>query len=314
MQHLIPASQTEQLAHPWEPPQLNFWLDISDPGAGDLALLREKFNFHQLSLEDIQRPRMRPKVNQYDHYLFMVLQCPGPLRSSAPSLGQPLYIFLSQHFLVSWHKGPLPFLERIRREYQEHPALLKEGPDYLLYRLADALADSYVKNLDQLENRLDKVEENIFRSSEQQNLDNQIFRLRRRLISLRKILGPQRDLFNLLLRYNSPFIQEKHRFFYNDIYDQYLRLLDQVETYHDLIDNLLEAHLSATSNRLNETVKVLTIITTIMMPLTIITGIYGMNFDLMPELHWHYGYLWALGWMAVSATSMFLYFRHRKWI
>lgn len=291
--------------------EVYIWLDLSRPSPKELDILTSTFGFHPLAVADCHRPPYRPGLTQYEEYIFITLRCV----SQRPQLKSPttfLNIFLGPHYIVTIHEEKLNFLERLWSSYQTNPSLFHKGTDYLLYSLLEALTSEFFPFFDRLEDKIEEIEEELFRRPERKVL-NQIFLFRRQAIRLRKSLGPQRDVVNLLCHPEFPLVKMENRVFFLDIYNEYLRLVDHIDTLHELIDSALEIYLSLISNRLNEVMKVLTLVTTIMMPLSLIAGIYGMNFRYMPELEWRYGYYWALGLMVLVAGGMVGYFWKKGW-
>ncbi|WP_258360913.1 magnesium/cobalt transporter CorA [Moorella sulfitireducens (nom. illeg.)] len=285
------------------------WLDLVQPTPAELDLLTDLFHFHPLSVKDCRHPHYRPGIAQYDEYAFLTLRLVKP---GQRSLTATLNVFLGPRFIVTVHQEELEFVTKLWHQYRRDPQLFQKGTDFILYSLLEPLSDTFFAFFDRTEGKIEYLEEEVFRRPNRQIL-NQVFTLRRQAIKLRKILGAQRDILNLLAYPEFKLVKPENRVFFLDIYNEMLRLMDQVETFHDLASSTLEIYLSLTSNRLNEIMKVLTVITTIMMPLTLIAGIYGMNFRYMPELEWRYGYFTVLGVMALLAAVMLFFFRRKGW-
>ncbi|TDA70533.1 MAG: magnesium/cobalt transporter CorA [Clostridia bacterium] len=297
---------------PWTEEGRIFWLDLEAPTEEEVDLLDTVFKFHPLAVADCRDDQHRAKTKDFDRYLFITLHAVSPPARRRPPL--EINIFWAGNFVVSVHRQPLELINRIYEEYNKSPDLLNQGTGFLFYRLSDTLTAAYFDLFDRLDEEIWNLEELIF-TRPGRHAVNGIFALRRRLIGLRRVLGPQRDIFSALMRREDlPCPAPGARVYLGDIFEQYLRLTDQLSTFHDLATNILEAYLSLTSNRLNEIVKVLTVITTIMMPLSLIVGIYGMNFRYMPELNWRYGYYYALGLMAAVSGGMLYYFHRRGWL
>ncbi|GEA14765.1 magnesium transport protein CorA [Moorella sp. E308F] len=285
------------------------WLDLVQPAPAELDLLTDLFHFHPLAVEDCRHPHYRPGIAQYDEYAFLTLRC---VKAGQRSLTTALNVFLGPRYIVTVHQEELEFVTKLWRQYRQDPQLFQKGTDFILYSLLEPLTETFFTFFDRTEGKIEYLEEEVFRRPTRQIL-NQVFTLRRQAIKLRKILGAQRDILNLLAYPEFKLVKPENRVFFLDIYNEMLRLIDQVETFHDLASSTLEIYLSLTSNRLNEIMKVLTVITTIMMPLTLIAGIYGMNFRYMPELEWRYGYFTVLGVMAMLAGVMLFFFRRKGW-
>ncbi|MDN5361254.1 magnesium/cobalt transporter CorA [Moorella sp. Hama-1] len=285
------------------------WLDLNRPTPEELELLTSLWHFHPLAVDDCRHPHYRPGMAQYEDYAFLTLRC---VQSHQRSLTGALNVFLGPGFIVTVHHEELEFVNQLWQQYRQDPQLFQKGADFVLYSLLEPLTETFFTFFDRTEGKIEYLEEEVFRRPTRQIL-NQVFTMRRQAIKLRKILGAQRDIINLLAYPEFKLVKEENRVFFLDIYNEMLRLIDQVETFHDLASSTVEIYLSLTSNRLNEIMKVLTVITTIMMPLTLIAGIYGMNFHYMPELEWRYGYFVVLGVMALLAGVMLFFFRRKGW-
>lgn len=225
-------------------------------------------------------------------------------------------VFVSEKFLVTFHWDRIPSLEQIYADLlASHPS--GPGPlrstGYLLQRIMRVLVDDFFPLLDRVEDYLDDIERRIFHGPSQELLA-QAFSLRRTIIRIRKSLSPEREVLNTLLRRDQPFMTGDDRAYFLDVYDHILRLFDHVDNLHDLLSNALDAYLSSMSNKLNEIMKVLTMISTVMMPLSLVAGIYGMNFAYMPELHWKFGYPFALLIMTAITGVMLWYFKRKGWL
>lgn len=285
------------------------WVDLAQPEPEDLELLTGLFHFHPLAVDDCRHPHYRPGIAQYDEYAFLTLRC---VKAHQHSLTVAHNVFLGPKFIVTVHHQELEFIDQLWHRYRQDPQLFVKGTDFILYSLLEPLTETFFTFFDRSEGKIEYLEEEVFRRPTRQIL-NQVFTLRRQAIKLRKILGAQRDILNLLAHPEFKLVKPENRVFFLDIYNEMLRLSDQVETFHDLATSTLEIYLSLTSNRLNEIMKVLTVITTIMMPLSLIAGIYGMNFRYMPGLEWRYGYFAVLGVMALLAGVMLFFFRRKGW-
>lgn len=301
----------ENLPPGFQPRQIEefTWLDLVQPAQEELDLLADLFHFHPLAVKDCLHPHYRPGMAQYDEYAFLTLRC---IQARQRSLTAALNVFLGPGFIVTVHQEELDFLNKIWHQYRQDPRLFAKGVDFILYSLLEPLTETFFAFFDRTEARIEYLEEEVFRQPTRRIL-NQVFTMRRQAIKLRKILGAQRDIINVLAYPEFNLVKPENRVFFLDIYNEMLRLIDQVETFHDLASSTLEIYLSLTSNRLNEIMKVLTVITTIMMPLSLIAGIYGMNFRYMPELEWRYGYFVVLGVMALLAGVMLHFFQRKGW-
>ncbi|MBI3965727.1 MAG: magnesium transporter CorA family protein, partial [Chloroflexi bacterium] len=249
------------------------WLDVEAPDAEDLEFLRQEFGFHSLALEDVERRHQRPKVDVYRGYYFVVIYALSKLPTGAYEMAE-LALFWGHNYLVTVHVTPLPEigegLERWRRDRGwEH-----RGIGFLVYRLIDSVVDAYFPSLDQIAEQLEDLEEDVFREIE--CLDK-LFALRKRLLAIRRVLGPTRDVVNLLTRDDAAIVDDELRPYFSDVYDHTVRIMEGFDIYRELLAATLDTHLSITSYRLNRTMKTMTAITTMLMVAALIAGIYGMN-------------------------------------
>lgn len=288
------------------------WLDVVAPTPDELRLLAEEFGFHPLAIEDAARRHQRPKIDLYDGFAFLVFY---ELRLEADRpVGREISMFVGPTYLVTVHDDPCPPIAETAVRWRTRLARLDHhGVGFLTYTLLDAIVDGYFPVSDALAERIDELEETIF---EQHDPDAQraIFSLRRDLTAVRRILAPERDVMNVLLRRDSPIVDDALTVYYQDIYDHILRVTDHVDAQRDLLASALDASLSVTSNRLNRVMRTLTASSIILMSTTLVASIYGMNFTFMPELGWRFGYLWALGLMASIGVTLTLAFRRIDWL
>jgi magnesium transporter len=322
------------------------WLEIDDPREEDFQMLGSEFGFHPLAIEDLQQRDQRPKVVEYGDYIFVVAHewQPAPDRAnlSRPCVmrSSELHIFVGVNYVVTVHKGESEALKTARKRWESSKEMRRQGAYFLLYLILDSLVDDYYPAMDAYDERTDRLEEIILkplthefhlfgpRESDDtgQNPLEGILDLRRELLEMRRYVAPLRDAVNVLLRrvesveddaQAAPRRRDRARAlfaYFQDVYDHTIRVVDTIDTYRDLLSGTLDAHLAVASNRLNEIVKVLTSVSIILMTWATVSGIYGMNFTDMPELHWRYGYPYALGLMAGLGILEWLYFRRRKWL
>jgi len=253
--------------------------------------------------------RPRPKVKEFDTYLYVVLNCMDDSLHDAPSLA----VIIGKNLLLTIHKDRLGPLDALLKQCAGETSLLSKGTDSVFLALADDIVNGFFPALDKMDGRVGFVESRVLNEGRERIL-NHLFLLKRQCLYLRKLLGPLRDVFSTLARMDTKFIRPALRPNFLSIYDHTLRLFETVDTYRDLLSSALEVYLSAQSNRMNEIMKTLTIIATIMMPLTVITGIYGMNFPGMPEFRWKFGYQSVMAAMGVITLGMLMWFRKRRWL
>ncbi len=295
-----------------KPGQVN-WINLD--GLHDRTIIQkigEHFHLHSLLIEDISSDN-QPKAEEYKDYLFFTLKM--LYRIEAPNIidYEQISFVLGKDYLLSFQEkdGDLfgPFRERIRLNQGR---VRKKKVDYLLYRLIDIIVDSYYTVLDNIGQQIEDIEEAVYSKPTSKEFQR-IQQLKKELIYLRKALYPLRDALNKLIKDESGFIESVNTRYFSDIYDHVVHLIDSLDTYKDLTSGLMDIHINTLNTRMNEIIKVLTIASTIFMPLTFIVGVYGMNFEYMPELHSHWGYptVWAV--MILMTVGMVMYFRHKKW-
>lgn len=296
------------------------WLHVQGVASGEtLARIGDHFGLHPLALEDIHNAGQRPKVEEYDGLLFLILSLPR-IQDDTITVDQVSF-FLAPGYVLSFCDGPVnPFDPVLKRLQQRAGKLRSRGPDYLLYALLDTVIDQGFPVLESFGLELEDVEEAVVGNAHRATLAR-IHRVKRELILLRRMLWPQREVLNALTHQEREQIADGTRVFLRDCYDHTIQIMDLLETYRDMSVSLLDIYLSSVSNRLNEIMRVLTMIATVFIPLTFIVGVYGMNFDAnntspwaMPELYWYYGYplVWLL--MIAIAVGMLVFFRRRRWL
>ncbi len=291
------------------------WLNVD--GLGDAAVLQELaalFQIHPLALEDVVNTHQRAKVEPYDHHDFVVLR--NPEAGQAVETEQ-LSLFLGENHVLTFQERAGDWFDGVRARLHNPQGRLREQAkaDYLAYALLDAIIDAYFPILERHGERLDLLEEKVLDGGRQPDgLAVELQRLRRDLLTLRRAIWPLRDVVNGLMRDECRRMSAGLRVYLRDCYDHVAQLVDLVETDRETAASLMEMYLSAVSNRMNEVMKVLTVIATIFIPLTFVVGVYGMNFDHMPELRWRYGYFVVLGAMAAIVLGMLAWFRRKGWL
>ena len=286
------------------------WLDLQNPQEHDIELLREEFKFHRLAIEDATRHHERPKLEAFDNYYFMVFYA---LSYDTRLSGQAIGLFIGANYIVSVHQGAITTIDETIRRWQANAAEFGQDAGALLYALLDAIVDDYFPVIDQLAERVEDIEEQIFARFSDSALQ-EVFSLKRDLLAVRRVVAPERDVLNVLIRREVPIFERNSILYLQDVYDHIVRITDSIDTYRDLLSSALDAFLSVQSNRLNQIVKVLTIASIVLMSDALIAGIYGMNFEFMPELHSPYGYPFALGLMLALSVGLVAFFRWRKWL
>lgn len=290
------------------------WINID--GLQDIKLFEdigEKFSLHPLVLEDILNTDQRPKTEDYGDYIYLVLRN-FYQQEGEHLLSDQVSIILGNNFILSFQERESDLEESIREKISKNKGRIrKEGADYLAHAIVDNVVDNYFVVLEQLEEKIEYLEVDLVTKANPSTLEA-IHALKRELILLRKSLWPLREAISSIERSDSLLINKSTFVYFKDIYDHTIAIIDTVETFRDMLSGMLDIYLSTISNRLNEVMKVLTIIATIFMPLTFMAGVYGMNFKYMPELEWRWGYFCVLGAMLVVALLMVRYFKKKSWL
>ena len=278
------------------------------------------FGLHPLLLEDILNTEQRPKMEDFGDYIFVVLKMLYCGEGNNDIESEQMSLILGPNFVISFQEREGDIFNIVRERIRASKGRMrKSGSDYLAYALMDAIVDNYFTILEKLGERIEYLEEELVKNPNPKTLQ-EIHRLKREMIFLRKSVWPLREVISGLQRGESSLIKKTTNIYLRDVYDHTIQVIDTVETYRDMTSGMLDIYLSSLSNRMNEVMKVLTIIATIFIPLTFITGLYGMNFNPevspfnMPELNWHWGYVFAWAVMIIMALLMFAYFRRKKWL
>lgn len=295
------------------------WIHIQ--GTNDLATLQDigkMFDLHPLALEDISNIGQRPKIDDYNDQLFIVMVL--PIFEDKHIRNEQLSFFLGKNYVISFHESLTDPFETIRARLRNKVGKIRNrSADFLFYCLMDLIVDNCFPLLEKLGANIETLEIELLQAPTQNTLAK-IHHVKRELLILRHVLWPQRDLLNRIIHDDYPYIQEDNLLYFRDCYDHTIQIMDLLESYRETTASMLDIYLSSVSQRLNETMRSLTIIATIFMPLTFIVGVYGMNFGInekspwaMPELHWQYGY--PLVWLviAITAIGMWFYFKRKNW-
>lgn len=291
------------------------WINIQ--GTQDLQMfeqLGQYFNLHPLLLEDILNSGQMSKLDDYQSVLFIVLRVFYYDEKTYSLEDEQVSLILGDNFVISFSERTRDVFNPIRERIKSSKSRLRSfGSDYLCYALIDCIVDHHFVVLEKIEERVDKIDEEVFNRPTPKTM-YKIQRLKRKIITLRKGVGPLREMISQLRRMETTLITEKIKVYLHDIYDHTIQAIDTIDSFRDITSGMLEGYLSNISFRTNETMKVLTIVSTIFVPLTFIASIYGMNFENIPELHSQYGYYVVLGVMAATLIGMLTYFRRKGWI
>lgn len=306
----------EQMTEALQNPDGLLWVSLEQPTEAEIqTILADTFHFHPLAIEDCMSDGYQaPKVDVFNNYLLIIVHALQPDFPLDRLDTIELNCFLGQNYLVTSHlaaeMAPVRAVwERLERD--ERP--IEHGSDFLCYTILDRLVDEFMPLLDAMDEETDQLADEVLVNPKPSILQR-ILSLKHSISTLRRIIAPQREVMNRLSRDDLPQITAQHRIYYRDIYDHLVRIHDLSESIRDVVTGTLDTYLSVTNNRLSEVMKALTIVSTVFLPLSWVAGIYGMNFEYFPEIHWQYGYLYVWGIFILIVLGMLWYFRHRKWI
>jgi magnesium transporter len=292
------------------------WVDIDSTSMHQHALLEKVFEFHPLAIEDTLSPGSRVKFEEYDRYVFVVMAVirfdegtPEPFDLATSNI----YFFLGKNFLVTVHAVPSKSCGAIRERLMRNPELLSRGVEMTMHNIIDQSVDAYFPLVEQLNELVDGLEERLFERFDE-TLIHEIFKAKRASFSMRRHVGPLREVLNILTNRPCTYIRPETQLYYRDIYDHTIRIVESMDTVRDLLAGVLETYLSQTSNRMNKVMKQLSIVATIALPQIVIGGIYGMNFTQMPLTHNPFGFYFALGTMAVVSGVLLWWLHRNRWL
>ncbi len=292
------------------------WVNLEQPTQAEIqSILHDTFHFHPLAIEDcLSQNYQPPKVDNFGAYLFIIVHALRPDFPLDQLDTMELNSFLGHNYLVTSFLSPtMSPVEGVWEQLERDERLTQRGADFLCHAIFDRLVDEYLPLLDRIDDEIDRLEDEVL-AKPQPVLLGQILSLKHSLSMLRRIVAPQREVMNRLSRDDLAQIAPQNRIYFRDIYDHLVRLHDLSESVRDVITGALDTYLSVASNRLNEVMKALTIVSTIFLPLSFLAGVYGMNFDYFPELHWQYGYYVVWGVFIGIVSGMLWYFRRQGWI
>jgi magnesium transporter len=303
------------------------WLDLQSPTPADMDLLAKTFHLHPTVVRACLHPEHRAKIKEFPGHIFLVLNAVARGLSASGAQNPPgdavqelkrwrtqeLDVILTERAMITIHPEPVPAVSalwhRMAKAGEGRPAL-----DYLVYSLSEAVTSGYYVMLDRIDQQIDEMETQIFAGETSRGLVDRLFTLKRQILSVRKVLAPQRDALSALMRREFGLFGQESRAYFVDLYEHNLRLFDLIDTYRDLISSSLDAYLSVVNNKMNDIMKILTITSVVMLPLSVISGIFGMNFANMPFLQSPYGFWATMGVMFLVSVGMLLLFKKRKWL
>ena len=288
------------------------WLDLDDPMSHVLDDLAVRYRFHELAVEDCRHRVQLAKIDYYDGYSFILINSTHYTEKPCEVRVREIDVFLGPDYIITVHDGPSQAVDEIQKHLASNVMHLTR-PDQVLHAVIDIVVDRYLPTLDHVGDTIDQVQDALLIQPDVALLQT-IFELKRGLLQFRRAVSSQRELLNMLIRDDTPFIQHDMRIYFRDVYDHAVRAMDLVETYRDLLTGGLDIYLTQMANRTNDIVKGLTILATIMLPLTLVTGYFGMNFEYIPLLKDPNGIWYTTGFLLFITISMLAYFRYKKWI
>jgi magnesium transporter len=289
------------------------WVDLAAPTQDELRILGDVFHFHPLAIEDATSALQYPKTEPYQGFLYLVLHGIDPTPKQTQFATRDVDFFLGRNFLVTVHDGHSRSIAHLREVCSRHDHILADGPVALLHRIVDAMVDNYRPVIEQIEDRIGQLEEQAFSGHER--MARHVMKLKREVTSMRRVLIPQRDAIGRLARREFPVISDEMAYRFRDVYDHVVRLTEEAILFQDRVTGIFEVNLSTVSHRLNQVMKLLTVMSTIFLPLTVLTGMWGMN---VPLPHFPGGdnmqFVWVAGIMAAISLAMVALFRRNRWI
>jgi magnesium transporter len=293
-------------------PDARIWLDLENTGAAGFDALAPALVFHPMAVEDCVNDINFPRVDDYGAYLYMAVHSARWNEDEAGPTIKELDILLGANYILTYHEEPTRGIAKAYDLVCRRGSILSKGPDHLLYLILDVMVDNYMPILEQVQGRVDVLEEEILNAPDRKVL-GEILRFKRGITALRRIVGPQRDVILALTRDEYAVIRPEIRPYLRDVYDRLARITDLLDSFRDELATILDIYVSQVSNQLNEVMKVLTLITVIIVPVTLVASVYGMNV-VFPGVNTVHGFYTALGIMLVTALGMVWFFRSRKWL
>jgi len=291
--------------------EVPLWLELDSPSQAELDFLEANLKIHHLTLEDIVKQNQRPKIEAFEDYIYLAIH-PFVRKNELEIEPTEVDLLLGRNWLVTVHYGPIPGLLENGRRNERLDLALHRGADFLLYTIVDLIVDSYFPILDAIDDEIDALEDRLLGQTHLEDMDR-LLTLKRSLVRIRRAVGPQREVFNQLTHRDLPFVQPDYAVYFRDVYDHLIRITEELDSLRDLLSGALEVHLTSVSNQLNAIMKRLAAWATIFVVVTAIAGIYGMNFEYMPELKWRYGYAAVMALMIAISVGLFIYFRKKDY-
>jgi magnesium transporter len=309
------VTSIEQASEVKNNPDTILWLDLQNPTEEELAELGKQFKLHPLAIEDASHEHQRPKVEEYEHFYFVVFYAINLNRENQELNVGEIDMFLGANYLITVHDKPLHELDEVEQRWTRNVKQLEWGIGVLLYTMLDTIVDRYFPVVEELVDQVEELEDRLFAGDIRQiTFTQQLLQLKKQFLALRRIAAPERDVLNVLTNRDNPLFDEHASIYFRDVYDHITRLADTVDLYRDQLGTTMDANLSIVSNDLNKVMRTLTAASIILMVDSLLAGIWGMNFINIPELHLQYGYFGALALMALLSILLILFFKYLRWL
>ena len=304
----------EQVREARKDPNTLLWLDLQGPTETEFASLGQEFSLHPLAIEDASRQHQRPKVEEYEHFYFVVFYSVS-INPGASELDVcELDMFLGENYLITVHTRHINELDEVEQRWTRNAKQLEWGVGVLLYTMLDTIVDRYFPVIDEMVNSAEELEDKLFNGRVRQTpFTQELLALRKQFLTLRRVATPERDVLNILTNRDNPIFDEHAQVYFRDVYDHITRLADTIDLYRDQLSTIMDANLSIVSNDLNKVMRTLTSASIILMVDSLLAGIWGMNFVNIPELRLQYGYFGALAVMIIVSIVLLMVFRRLRW-
>jgi magnesium transporter len=289
------------------------WVDVEDPGEREIEMLLEQFGFHPLALEEAAKGNQRPTIAEYKGYILVITYGVASVAGTSELQASEVDIFIGRNYAVTLHRDPLPALDEGYRRWTRGGAMLREGVGFLVFTIVDSVIDTYFPVLDSLEDALDATELSIFNEREEDSVQD-LLATKRHLATIRRVLSPLRETFSVLLRRDHPVLTQNTTIHFQHVYDNILRILDAVDVLRDLVTSSIDAQMTVVSNRLNRTMKTLTIITVVVAAGGLVFGAWGMNFSRVPFSDEPWGFAAVVGGTIALISVVLVLSRRRRWL
>ncbi|MDZ4722778.1 MAG: magnesium/cobalt transporter CorA [candidate division Zixibacteria bacterium] len=289
------------------------WVDMKKPTDQELFVLTHDFKFHPLAIEDVIAERSRTKIDDYERYLFLVFHAVDYIGREEGLKVSEMNFFLTKNSLVTVRHGDHRTFDHLYSRAERDERLVTRGADYLFHAIIDAVVDNYNTTLEIIESEVDGVEDDVLGQADEDTLKS-IFTLRRDIVQLKRIVAPQREVVNQLTKQHYSLITPNLNVYFSDIHDHLVRIIDMSDSHREILNTSLEVYYSSVSTKTNDIIKFLTVLTAVFIPPTLVSGIWGMNFENLPGHDWEHGFLIIMGFILVLIFGMLIVFRRKKWI